>query len=278
MKDYSKFLFPYAYNILGSCEDAKDVVQDVLSKYVTFPKNEVDNEKKYLIKSVINSAINTKKRTQKLVRQEVWLPEPIATEKTDDNLHLKDISSYALMVLFEQLNPKERAVFILREGFGYSHEEISEVLSDSIENSRTLLSRAKKKLNPKKQATKAIHEAAQTVLNNLITAIRTKDVKALENLLSTDVQFYADGGDTIPVVKKSCFGAREVSELFMLVFHTFNKNFTLTYHVINHQPALLYHDNEQLKACQIFSLSETGKIDQINSVIAPEKLKSLNTK
>ena len=121
MKDYQSILFPYAYNILGSSEDAKDAVQDVLYKYLASPREGIENEKNYLIRSVVNRSIDIKNSKKKIVPDDVWLPEPIATEKADTDINLSDIVTYSLMVLMEQLNPKERAVFILKEGFGYSH-------------------------------------------------------------------------------------------------------------------------------------------------------------
>jgi len=114
VKDYQSILFPYAYNILGSSEDAKDAVQDVLYKYLASPKEGIENEKSYLIKGVINQSINIKNKKKKIVPGDVWLPEPIATEEADTNINLSDIVSYSLMVLMERLNPKERAVFILK--------------------------------------------------------------------------------------------------------------------------------------------------------------------
>ena len=68
MKEYQKTLFPYSYNILGSAEDARDAVQDVLSKYIEEPREGITNEKGYLIKSVINHAINIKNRRKKIER------------------------------------------------------------------------------------------------------------------------------------------------------------------------------------------------------------------
>ena len=110
MTDYQQILFPYAYNILGSVEDARDIVQDVLAKFYAENREDIASEKAYLIKSVINHAINTKTRRRKTVQPEVWLPEPVATESADANVYLKDILSYSLLVLLERLNAKERAV------------------------------------------------------------------------------------------------------------------------------------------------------------------------
>ncbi|MCK7556574.1 hypothetical protein MKQ70_16740 [Chitinophaga sedimenti] len=111
MKQYQQELFPYAYNILGSAEDAKDAIQDVLGRYLSSDRAGIENEKAYLVKSVINQSINLKNKRKVLSTGEVWLPEPVATEQADSALHSKDIISYSMLVLLEQLNPKERAVF-----------------------------------------------------------------------------------------------------------------------------------------------------------------------
>src|ERR1700754_3093328 len=77
MKDYQQILFPYAYNILGLAEDARDAIQDVLTKYYSDDREGIANEKAYLIKSVINHSINLKTRRKRIVQPEGWLPEPV---------------------------------------------------------------------------------------------------------------------------------------------------------------------------------------------------------
>lgn len=148
MNDYQKQLFPYAYNILGSAEDAKDVIQDVMSAYWSGGRTDIEDTRNYLIKSVINRSITFKEKRQKQQGQApVWLPEPVATEDAADrNTYLNEILSYSLMILLERLTPTERAVFILKESLDYTHKEIADVLGITEEHSRKLLSRAKEKL------------------------------------------------------------------------------------------------------------------------------------
>src|SRR3954471_10200972 len=145
MDSLRPLLTSYAYNILGSYEDAKDVVQDVLLEMINRTDADIQNEKAYLIRSVINRAINARNKLQKMRSGYPgnWLPEPVATETADGNLNQRDILSYSLMVLLEKLDAKQRAVFILKEAFNYDHEEIADVLDISVENSRKILSRAR---------------------------------------------------------------------------------------------------------------------------------------
>jgi RNA polymerase sigma-70 factor (ECF subfamily) len=274
LKDYQSILFPYAYNILGSAEDARDAVQDVLYRYLSGQEKEVDNEKAYLIKAVINQSINIKEKNKKIRYGDEWLPEPIATEETDKAVQLDDIAAYSLLILLEKLNPKERAVFILKEGFGYAHEEIAEVLSATVENSRQLLSRARRKLDADKQIGQ-LEKPRQLLLEQFLQAVRDKDIHALEHLLTEDIQYTADGGGVIKVVAKHCSGIKEVIDLLFLVHTRFLATATFVPAIINHQSAFLYYRKEKLFLCQIFGFSPDGKITQINNVLDPQKLKGL---
>ncbi|MEO6868853.1 MAG: sigma-70 family RNA polymerase sigma factor [Ginsengibacter sp.] len=192
-KDYSKMLFPYAYNILRVSQDAEDAVQDVLFKCFGNERDDIKNIKGYLVKSVINQSINIKNKRKKISYEDVWLPELIATEEADANINLREIASYSLLILLEKLNPKERAVFILKEAFGYSHHEIADVLSGTVEQSRQLLSRGKSKLSSSKLTSKKTSNniVPEGTLDKYINAIRNRDIGTLENLLSNEIIFFS---------------------------------------------------------------------------------------
>jgi RNA polymerase sigma-70 factor (ECF subfamily) len=277
LKDYQYTLFPYAYNILGSVEDAKDTIQDVLSNYFSAQKEGIENEKAYLVRSVINQSINAKNKRRTVNYEDVWLPEPVATEEADTALHMRDIGSYTMLILMEELNPKERAVFILKEGFGYSHDEIAEVLSGTVEQSRKLLSRAKGKLEQRRQGTPLNNKTVSAaILDQYLHAIRKGDTQRLENMLSQDIVFYADGGGKVNVAKKFCTGLEEVSAFLIFAFNKFQTTFTFEFAMINHQPALLSYQDGKLYGCQVFTISaEDNKITQISTVLDPDKLKNM---
>ncbi|MBO9200632.1 MULTISPECIES: sigma-70 family RNA polymerase sigma factor [Niastella] len=278
MKDYQHMLFPYAYNILGTAEDAKDAIQDVLYKFLAGSKEEIEDPKNYLIRSVINQSINIRDKRKKMQLGDMWLPEPVDTEGADTNINLNEIVSYSLLILLEKLNAKERAVFILKEAFAYSHEEIGQTLSVSVEHSRKLLSRAKQKIDQVHAPVAAPRNEGITpaVLEKFMHAIRGRDVKALEHLLTEDIAYYADGGNVVKVFAKNCTGYQEVAELLVFVFHKYSADFRVEAGEINHQPALLFYNGEELKACQVFGIEpESNRIFQISNVLDPRKLQSL---
>ncbi|ANW95813.1 hypothetical protein AXE80_05750 [Wenyingzhuangia fucanilytica] len=271
--NYQNTLFPYAYNILGSVDDAMDAIQDVITKYISSSKPNIENEISYLIKGVINQSINIKKRNQKTIGDKIWLPEPISKEKADTNINREEIISYSMLVLLEKLNPKERAVFILKEAFDYSHEEIATAMSFSIENSRKLLSRAKKALEKMKKDFEPSPMASPTFLKEYITSIKTGNVSALEKLLSDDIMVKTDGGN-VSIVSELMVGIKEVIKLMIYVYNTYQKSFSIVESTVNHQPALMFYNDGKLVNCQVFELEKDNeKIMTIYSIVDPEKLK-----
>lgn len=274
MKNYHEKLFPYAYNILGSSEDAKDVIQDILIKYLTIDKEHIENEIGYLIKSVINQSINVKKKKNKISANNIWLPEPISTENADDNIDKEEILSYSILVLLERLSAKERAVFILKEAFNYSHKEIAQTIDFTIENSRKLLSRAKTKLDNYNISNDRIYQKDTSQLKKYIEVMKKGDIATLEKLLSKDILLAADGGKDIKVVREFTKGITNTSKLLLYVYRAFLTGLEIKIGYINHQPAILYYQNEILYNCQVFELEKT-KIKSIYSIVDPKKLKSL---
>lgn len=269
---YSKLL-TYSYNIVGSSEDAHDVVQDAMEKYIALDKSEIENEVNYLIKMVINLSINFKNRSKKFSKYGIWLPEPMTTGSADAPLIKEQVANYSLMVLFEELNPKERAVFILREGFDYGHGDIAHVLNVSEDNSRQLYVRARKKL--KNQSFKK-ELPPKDSLNPYVEALMAADTDTLESLFAEDICLMADGGNSVKVVTKITEGKQRTAELLQYVYGMFldGKEFTFTY--INHQPALLFKTNNRIMSCMVFNFNAHNKLSAIYSIVDPEKLRNLH--
>lgn len=273
--DYQAKLFPYAYNILGSIEDAKDVVQDIVVQQVNEESVNIEKPMAYMVKSVINRSINLKKRNKKLTDDTTWLPEPVSTDSADSLVNRDEIISYSLLVILEKLTAKERAVFMLKEGFDYSHEEISQVIEISIENSRKLLSRAKQKVQGK--SVKELHSNSKresSFFKNYVEILKNRDISSLEKLLSEDIALRADGDGKIKVVKDLSIGKASTLDLLIYVYHTYQISHEVELRHINHQPALLFFQNGKPVNCQVFELMN-NTITNIYSVVNPDKLRHL---
>jgi RNA polymerase sigma factor (sigma-70 family) len=276
MEELRPLLTTYAYNILGSYEEAKDVVQDAFVKFMGADSDKIEDKRNYLIRTVVNLSINAKKRQQKIVAAYTgpWLPEPVATEKADAAIMQKEVLSYSLMVLLEKLNARQRAVFILKEAFDYDHEEIAGVLDISVENSRKLLSRAKEQLQKGTPVSRQPQPVQTGYIDKYLSAIREGDTRQLEQMLHDEVVLLSDGGGKAVAATKPLLGIKSVISFLVGIFTKSYKNTHIEQREVNHEPALFYYHDGQLVTCQIFSIRD-GQVENFYFMRNPDKLKEL---
>lgn len=199
---YKRLLFSLAYNMLGSVEEAEDIVQDAFAALLVQSghaehriSERIEHPKAYLCKIVVNKAINRKKQLQRQQYIGVWLPEPLVsftpdTEQFDNAAAL----SLGLLRLLERLTPTERAVYLLAETLEYSHKEIAALLDKTEAHSRKLLERAETKLADGKKRFTASPERHAALLQAFAAANLNGDFDALRTILVDDVAAYSDGG------------------------------------------------------------------------------------
>ncbi|WP_171032635.1 sigma-70 family RNA polymerase sigma factor [Chryseobacterium indologenes] len=276
MQEKYNSLLTYAYNITGSYEDSQDLVQDVIEKYISLDKSEIRNETNFLIKSTINHAINFKNRHgQKMVYGE-WLPEPLSFENAENKLIKEQTARYTLLVLLEKLNARERAVYILKEAFDYSHQEIAETLDISVENSRKLLSRAGQQLQDIEYEPDSVNISVHAdILQQYQLALSEGDIPNIEKLLTDAIKLSADGGKRIRVIKAVEVGKSATAQLLAYVQQQFLGKKPHSFHIFNHQPAICFWQDNRIYNCHILDIDANGMIREIYSIVDPEKLKRL---
>ena len=128
-------LFSIAYRILGSVTEAEDAVQDTWLRWDAI-ETTPDSPKAYLSAVVTRVSINVLRSAR--VRREAyvgpWFPEPLLEDPYQDperSAELADSISMAALLLLERLSPPERAVFVLREVFGFGYDEIASTVDRS---------------------------------------------------------------------------------------------------------------------------------------------------
>ena len=150
-------LFSIAYRMVGSVSEAEDIVQETFLRFHRAVREgaQVDSPKAYLSAVTTRLAVNHLRSAR--VRREcyvgTWLPEPLLTDAADDaaqHAETADSVSMALLVLLESLSPVERAVFLLREVFGYGYDEIAGVVDKTEDNCRQLAARARRHVESRK--------------------------------------------------------------------------------------------------------------------------------
>ena len=133
-----------AYRILGSVAEAEDAVQETWLRYESSP-TQPTSTKAFLSAVVTRISIDVLRSAR--VRRETyvgpWFPEPLLTDPYEDparSAELADSLSMAALLLLERLSPLERAVFVLREVFGFAFRRSqlpSGVLSRRVASSRS---------------------------------------------------------------------------------------------------------------------------------------------
>ena len=274
MEDLRPSLTLYAYNILGSYEDAKDIVQDVFLKFTQVNEDKIADKKSYLIRMVVNLAIDHKRRLKKQVEHYPgpWLPEPLATDDPHFAIHRKEILSYSLLVLLEKLDSKQRAVFILKEAFDYDHDEVAEVLGITAENSRKILSRARAELRDDLKVTP--DEKQIETVSRYLEVLETGDLKKLEQMLHADITVTSDGGGKVAALRNIIRGTAPAVALVSGLHRKKYSTVRSEIRWINHQPAIFFLDDGEIITCQIFAI-EDGHVRNIFFVRNPDKLEIL---
>jgi RNA polymerase sigma-70 factor (ECF subfamily) len=140
--------FSIAYRMLGSVQDAEDIVQEALLRFHQ-QRDQIESPRAFISTITTRLAIDelrsARKRRERYTGE--WLPEPILTDGQDDparHAEMADSLSMAMLVLLESLSPEQRAVLLLRDVFDYGYEEIAPIVGKSEDNVRQLASRARK--------------------------------------------------------------------------------------------------------------------------------------
>ncbi|MEQ8692175.1 MAG: sigma-70 family RNA polymerase sigma factor [Pseudomonadales bacterium] len=265
-----------AYGMLGTLEDAEEVVQEArLRLHTSNPKP--DNEEAYLYRLVSNLCID-RLRQLKVQRRAYfgpWLPEPVA----DDHVATVDLAqqlSIGFLHLLEELSPAERVSYVLREAFDYSHEEIAELLDISAAAARQRNSRAHRKLAGKVPPAELSDQACKDMLEEMVSCIARDDVDGLVNLLADDVISYADGGGVVSAAIGPVTGRERIATV---ILHLARKAIAeagsqFSYERINGAWALVVRQGEQIHSVNLIA-GEGGLINRIYTVRNPHKLTRL---
>jgi RNA polymerase sigma-70 factor (ECF subfamily) len=200
-ESYRSYLFSIAYRMLGSAMDAEDMVQETYLRYQGTPPETIRSLKTFLTTIFTRLCVDQLQLASRKREQYMgpWLPEPILTTETaetgdpQERVDMQESISLAFLVLLEQLQPFERAVFLLREVFGYSFAEIATMLEKSEVACRRSFSRAKQHLRAHRPRFGASAETHRQLLSRYFQAMETGEITPLMNLLSENVTLWADG-------------------------------------------------------------------------------------
>ncbi len=286
---YRPLLFSVAYGMTGSVGDAEDLVQDAFLGLTRANQagTVIADQKAYLTTAVTRLAINYLKSAR--VRREMyvgdWLPEPVVVPAAGlggpgpaEHAELADSLSMAFLVLLEALSPVERAVFMLREVFGYGYPDIAGAVGKTEVNCRQIFARARQRIaagRPESGGTPppARRPEGEELARRFFEAAAGGDMEALLGLLAPDVVLHGDGGGKAQAIGRPVAGRQRVVQLLLGLFRRGRPlGVFLRLAWVNGQPGAVLYDPEGRVVSVIELAVADGVVQAIHSVINPDKL------
>jgi len=277
---YRPYLFSIAYRMLGSAMDGEDMVQETYLRSQGTPPETIRSLKAFLTTIMIRLCMDQLQlvRRKRELYVGPWLPEPIltaptpATEDPAERIDREESISLAFLVLLEQLQPFERAVFLLREVFAYEFAEIATMLDKSEVACRRSFSRAKKHLSEHRPRFPASPETHRQMLTGFLQAAQSGDMIPLMDLLAEHVTLWADAGGKIKqAALRPIVGRDAVARFSLGTVRFLPADYQVELAEVNGQAAVIIRTSGQ--ALFVLSIEvEAGHIQAIRIIANPEKL------
>ena len=270
-------LFAIAYRILGSVTEAEDAVQETWLRYAATAEQPAST-KAFLSAVVTRISIDVLRSAR--VRREAyvgpWFPEPLLADPYEDparSAELADSLSMAALLLLERLTPLERAVFVLRDVFGFDFPDVAAAVGKSEAACRQLAVRARRHMEVGRPRFEADRREREELAARFFDALRDGDVDALRELLAADVQMIGDGGGKAPQWAKGIIGAENVARVIAAMISPFSQiGVVAEPHEVNGQPGAIFRDRNS-RVLNTWTLEVLdGRIQTIRTVLNPDKL------
>jgi RNA polymerase sigma-70 factor (TIGR02957 family) len=286
---HRRLLFTVAYQMLGSVADAEDVVQDAWLRWSAADRDDVVDERAYLVQITTRLALDrlgsARARRESYVGP--WLPEPLLTgggpvasappaPEPDEAAELGERVSLALLVVLETLSPAERAVFVLREVFGMSTAEVAGVLDRSEAAVRQMAHRAREHVQARQPRFDTDRRAQREVTERFFAAVAGGDLEALLAALAPDVLLISDGGGRTRAALRPITGADKVARWLVAAGQqgATIPDLRIELAEVNGAPAIVGWSGSEPFGSISLTVAD-GRIEQVLVVVNPEKLAGL---
>jgi len=281
-EEHRPVLLGVAYRMLGRVADAEDVVQEAWLRWSRADRSEVREPRAYLVRVTTRLAIDRLRQVKARGESYVgpWLPEPYVTDfgdrvpDTAERAVLADSVSFAVLIVLESLSPLERAVFVLREAFGYPYAEIAAMLDRGEAAVRQLAGRARRHVEERRPRYEVDPAERRDLTERFLAAAAGGDLEGLMSLLAPDVRLIGDSGGKAKAPLRVLESADHVGRFLAGVAQKGIADATFRYLEINGGPALLVLSGGTPDS--VFQLDVLdGRVQAVYVIRNPDKLKAL---
>ncbi|MBZ6109647.1 MULTISPECIES: RNA polymerase sigma-70 factor [Streptomyces] len=281
-EEHRPVLLGVAYRMLGRLADAEDVVQEAWLRWSGADRSAVREPRGYLVRVTTRLAVDRLRQIKSRGETYVgpWLPEPCVTHfgdagpDTAEQAVLADSVSLAVLVVLESLSPLERAVFVLREAFGYPYAEIAAMLERGEPAVRQLAGRARRHVDERRPRYDVDPAQRRDLTERFLAAAAGGDLAALLELLAPDVRLVGDSGGKSRAPLRELEGSDKVARFLQGAARKSVPDLTHRLLEINGGPALLVLSGGTPDS--VFQLDVSGgRVQAVYIIRNPDKLHSL---
>lgn len=269
-------LFGLAYRMLGRPADAEDVLHDAWLRWHEQDASTLDDPEAWLVTVTTRLALDRlrRARTEREHYTGPWLPEPLepADEAPTEQLERAETLSLSFLLLLERLSPEERAAFLLKEVFDYSHAEAAAILGIAEDACRQRVHRAKARLREGRPRFQVNRTLQQRMLQRFLAALERPDLDSLRALFAEDAVHISDGGGVVRAVLRPIYGRDRLARLYrQIALHSAGPGTVRQMSELNGAPALLIWTDGRLTSAMWVECDDE-RITAIHSIRHPEKL------
>src|SRR5712692_2547774 len=267
---YRRELLVHCYRMLGSLQDAEDLVQETRVPRRSLPPG-------------THPQSDPTRPVPPRLREPIWLEpfpdELLADQHSDpeDRALQRERITLAFLVALQHLTPAQRAILLLREVLEWPAAEVAEWLNLSVPAVNSALQRARRALHQRNVGSEAPlaepRPHVQDLLDCYVTLWEQADIPGLVALLREDAWL------TMPPIPAWFQGRAAIATLLSMRIFTPGRQWRLLPTRANGSPAFgLYRREAEAGVSQLFGLVVLGvEGEQIASLVAFLELSSLSS-
>ncbi|MEU2744739.1 RNA polymerase sigma-70 factor [Streptomyces collinus] len=275
-------LLGVAYRMLGRVADAEDVVQEAWLRWSGGDRADVREPRGYLVRITTRLAIDRLRQIKSRGETYVgpWLPEPYVTDfgdtvpDTAERAVLADSVSLAVLVVLESLSPLERAVFVLREAFGFPYADIAAMLDRGEPAVRQLAGRARKHVEERRPRYDVDPAERRDLTERFLAAAADGDLEGLMALLAPEVRLVGDSGGKSRAPLRVLQTADKVGRFLIGTAQKSLPGLTVRFVEVNGGPAVLILSGGEPDSVLQLDVAD-GAVQSVYIIRNPDKLRSL---
>jgi RNA polymerase sigma-70 factor (ECF subfamily) len=271
-------LFGVAYRMLGSATEAEDILQEAYLRWTRRSDSDIEAPSAYLTTIVTRLCID-QLRSARARRQSYkgpWLPEPVEVRAPGpgESAELADSLSLAFLVLLEELQPVERAAFLLHDVFDYPYDEIAGIVDRTEAACRQLVSRARRRVDEPRRRFDSDRTHGRELTRQFLTACGTGDLEGLLALLRDDVVVWTDGGGKVRAALRPVTGPHRSARFLLAVASRTPAGASVREIDLNGQPGLVFDVDGHVVIALTLDVAD-GRVAAVRVVTNPDKLVAL---